>query len=133
RPGGNITGLSSVVSDLETKRIEYLKEIDPDLKRIAFLGDFRNANLETQWGEVQRAARSLRIDARLFDVRSAADVSAALEAAAGAALQAVRVGLDGTSRPNQRLIVDLAARYKLPTVYAAREFVEAGGLLSYAT
>src|SRR4051812_41678976 len=133
RPGTNVTGLSSVVSDLETKRIEYLKEIAPDVKRIAFLGDFRNANLERQWEEVQIAALSLRIDARKFDIRSAADVSRALQEAVGDGVQAVRVGLSGSTRSNRKLIVDLATRHKLPSVYAAREFAEAGGLLSYAT
>jgi len=74
----------------------------------------------------------LEIDTFVFDVRSAADVSRAFEAVVTAGVQALQVGVDGTTRPNRRLIVDLAASYKLPTVHGAREFVEDGGLLSYA-
>ena len=69
----------------------------------------------------------------LFDVRSAADVSRAFEAAVTERVQALQVSTDGTTRPNRRLIVELAASYKLPTIHNGREFVEDGGLLSYAT
>jgi putative ABC transport system substrate-binding protein len=133
RPGGNFTGISVAVTELGTKRTEYLKEIVPGVKRIAFLGDLRNAAVVVAWGNVQRFGRSLEVDTLLFDVRSAAEVSRAFEAAVTEGVQALQVSLDGTTRPNRRLIIDLAESYKLPTIYTAREFVEDGGLLSYAT
>jgi putative tryptophan/tyrosine transport system substrate-binding protein len=132
RPGGNITGMASTPTEIETKRVEYLKEMVPHLKRLASLGDFRNPAIHLQWEEVQAAARSLGIEPLRFDVRSAADLVQAFEAAIKQEVQAVRVGIDGTTWPNRRLIIDLAARYKVPTVYAAREFAEDGGLMSYA-
>ena len=121
------------ITELGSKRSEYLKEIVPGVKRIAFLGDLRNAYAVLAWDIVQRSGRSLEIDTLLFDVRSAAEVSCAFEAAVTERVQALQVSIDGTTRPNRRLIVDLAASYKLPTIHNAREFVEDGGLLSYAT
>jgi putative tryptophan/tyrosine transport system substrate-binding protein len=133
RPGGNFTGMSVAVTELGIKRAEYLKEIVPGLKRIAFLGDLRNPAAVLAWDNVQRAGRSLGIDTLLFDVRSAEEVSRAFEAAFTQRVQGLQVSIDGTTRPNRRLIVDLAASYKLPAIYTAREFIEAGGLISYAT
>jgi putative ABC transport system substrate-binding protein len=85
-----------------------------------------------EWQQVQIAARSLMIDALLFDVRRAADVSHAYDVAVSEKLDALRVGVDGTTRPNRQLIIDLAAIHKLPAIYSAREFVDAGGLFAYA-
>ena len=78
-PGGNITGLSSFVTDLEPKRVELLKELVPGMKLMAVLGDFSNFAIANQWEEVQTAARSLAIKAQRLDVRSAADVSRVFE------------------------------------------------------
>ena len=132
RPGGNITGMSSIVTELEAKRVELLKELVPGMKRMALLGDFRNSAVTMQWEEVQIAARSLGIEAQRFDVRSTADVNRAFEVAIREHVDAIRVGVDGVTRPNRRLIIDLAAMHKLPTIYAAREFADDGGLIAYA-
>ena len=132
RPGGNVTGMSSLVTDLETKRIEYLKEIVPGLRRMALVGDFRNSAVRKQWEEVRTAARALGLDPRHFDIRSETDVRSAFEIASQENVQALRVGIDGTTRPNRDLIIALAAEHRLPAVYAAREFVDAGGLICYA-
>jgi putative ABC transport system substrate-binding protein len=113
RPGGNFTGMSAAVTEVN-KRTEYLKEIVPGLKRIAFLSDLRSPAAVLSWENVQRAGRSLEVDTLLFDVRSAADVSRAFEAAVTERVQALLVGVDGTTRPNRRLIVYLAVSYKLP-------------------
>ena len=131
-PGGNITGMSSMVTELEAKRLEILKEIVPGMKRVAILGDFRNSAVAMQWDEVQKAARSLALDAERFDVRSSEDISRAFEAAIGDHVDAIRVGVDGTTRPNRRLIIELASKYKLPAIYAAREFAIDGGLIAFA-
>jgi ABC-type uncharacterized transport system substrate-binding protein len=133
RPDGNMTGMSSVVPDLEAKRVGILKELVPGMKRMANLGDFRNSAVQSGWEEVQIAARSLMIDAVSFDVRRAADVSRAFNVAVSEKIDAVRVQVDGTTRPNRQLIIDLAAMHKLPAMYSAKEFVTDGGLSAYAT
>ena len=132
-PGGNITGLSSFVTDLEAKRVELLKELVPGMKLMAALGDFSNPAVANQWEEVQIAARSLAIEAQRFEVRSAADVRRAFEVAIRERVEAIRVGVDGVTRPNRRLIIDLAAMHKLPAIYAAKEFADDGGLMAYGT
>ncbi|SFK25764.1 ABC transporter substrate-binding protein [Bradyrhizobium sp. Gha] len=131
-PGGNFTGMSSVVYELEAKRLGILKEVVPGMKRMAVLGDHSNPAFEMEWQQGQIAARSLMIDAILFDVRSAADVSHAFDVAVSEKLDALLVKVDGTTRPNRQLIIDLAAIHKLPAIYSAREFVNAGGLFAYA-
>jgi len=131
-PGGNITGMSSIVTELEAKRLEILKEIVPGVKRVAILGDFRNSAVVMQWGEVQTAARSLALEVERFDVRSADDIRRAFEAATGNHVDAIRIGVDGTTRPNRGLIIELASKYKLPAIYSAREFAIEGGLIAFA-
>jgi putative ABC transport system substrate-binding protein len=131
-PGGNITGMSSMVTELEAKRLEMLREIVPGMKRMALLGDFRNPAVAMQWDEVQTAARSLALDAERFDVRSSEDISRAFETAIGDHVDAIRIGVDGTTRLNRRLIIELASKYKLPAIYAAREFAIDGGLIAFA-
>jgi putative tryptophan/tyrosine transport system substrate-binding protein len=131
-PGGNITGMSSMVTELEAKRLEILREIVPGMKRMALLGDFRNSAVSMQWDEVQAAARSLALEVEHFDVQSSEDISRAFEAAIGDHVDAIRIGIDGTTRPNRRLIIELASKYKLPAIYAAREFAIDGGLIAFA-
>jgi putative ABC transport system substrate-binding protein len=102
------------------------------MKRMALLGDFRNSAVAMQWGEVQAAARSLALEVNHYDVRSPEDIRRAFEAAIGDHVDAIRVGVDGTTRPNRRLIIDLASTHELPAIYAAREFAIDGGLISFA-
>jgi putative tryptophan/tyrosine transport system substrate-binding protein len=127
RPGGNITGMSSIVTDLEAKRLEILREIVPGIKRVAILEDFRNSAEVMQWDEVQTAARSLALEVKPFDVRNSEDINRAFETAVGDHVDAIRIGVDSTARPNRRLIIELASKYKLPAVYSAREFAIDGG------
>jgi putative ABC transport system substrate-binding protein len=131
-PGGNITGMSSMTTELEAKRLEMLREIVPGMKRMAFLGDFRNSAVAMQWDEVQKTARSLALEAERFDVRSSEDINRAFETAIGNHVDAIRVGVDSTTRLNRRLITDLALAHKIPAIYAARESAIDGGLISFA-
>lgn len=131
-PGGNFTGMSSMVTELEAKRLEILREIVPAMKRMALLGDFRNSAVAMQWDEVQTAARSLALEVERFDVRSSEDISRAFEVAIGDHVDAIRIGIDGTTRPNRGLIIELASKYQLPAIYAAREFAIDGGLIAFA-
>ena len=133
QPGGNVTGMSSIVTEMESKRLGILKELLPGLTRIAVLGDYRNSAVRRNWEEMQKAARLLGIGAVRFDVQTAADVSRAFQMAVGEKVEAMQIGVDGTTRPNRRLIVELAATNKLPAIYSAKEFAEDGGLIAYAT
>ena len=86
-----------------------------------------------EWEETKTAARSLGLQAELLDVRSEEDLGRAFEAAARQHVDALLIGADGLIQAHQQTIVDLAARNRLPAVYPAREFVEAGGLIAYAS
>ena len=132
RPGGNFTGITSAVAELEGKRLGMLKEVVPGMKRMGVLGDHANPADQMGWEEVQIAARSLMIDAILFDVTRAADVSHAFDVAVSEKLDALLVRVDGATRPNRQLIIDLAAIHKLPAIYSAKEFIDEGGLIAYA-
>jgi putative tryptophan/tyrosine transport system substrate-binding protein len=131
--GGNITGMTSVASALASKRIGFLKELVPGIKRVVLLGDFSSLALRVEWEELQTAARSVGIEALNFDVRRAVDVGRAFDVMSRERVEAVSVGGDGTTRSNRQLIIDFAAMQKLPAIYVAREFVDDGGLIAYAT
>jgi putative tryptophan/tyrosine transport system substrate-binding protein len=131
-PGGNFTGMSSIVTELEAKRVEILREIVPGMKRMAALGDFRNPAVAMQWGEIQTAAQSLALEVERFDVRSSEDITRAFETAISDHADAIRVGVDGTTRANRQLIIELASKYGLPAIYSAREFAMNGGLIAFA-
>jgi putative ABC transport system substrate-binding protein len=132
-PGGNVTGMSSLTSRLETKRTGLLKELVPGMKRMAMLGDFRNSAVDSVWDETQIAARSLGIEAVKFDVRRAGDVSRAFDVVVRERIEAISVTADGTTRSNRQLIIDLAAMNRLPAISAAREYADDGGLMAYGT
>lgn len=131
RPGGNITGLSGVQADLAGKRIEILKELAPTTSRIAAILNMSNPITGEQLKELELAVRSRGLQFQLFDVREAEDFERAL-ATLIPKHDAVFVGLDGLTQAHRELIADLAAKYRLLAIYEEREFVEAGGLMSYA-
>src|SRR5262245_58129573 len=130
-PGGNITGLSSLVNDLAAKRLELLKEVLPTLTRIARLTNYGNPNAVAARRELDLAAQSLKIESPVFDVREREDIGPAFDAASKARADALYVSIDTLTQANRQLIALLAVRHRLPSIYAAREFIEAGGLLSY--
>ena len=131
-PGGNITGLSSLTTDLEIKRYQFLKELLPGVKRVGNLQDPEGRAAgrlpASRWNE---RARSLAIEVHDLDVRNITDLSRAFDLATNQRVEAMRVGLSGITRTNQLLVIDLAAQHKLPAIYQTREFVENGGLISY--
>lgn len=130
-PGGNLTGLSLFNVEIYAKRVELLRELVPRLTRIAGLFNMGNPVLPLQWKEVERAARSLGIQPQLLDVRRPQDLPQAFDAAAKQRAEALIVGLDGVTQGNLRLIAELAAKQRLPSIYAAREYVDFGGLVTY--
>ncbi len=131
-PGGNITGVTTFSTELTAKRVEILKELVPSLSRVALLHNMGNPAVPPEWEETKTAARSLGLQAELLDVRSEGDLSRAFELAARQHVDALVIGADGLIQTHQQTILDLVARYRLPAVYPAREFVEAGGLIAYA-
>jgi putative ABC transport system substrate-binding protein len=131
-PGGNITGVTTFSTELTAKRIELLKELVPNLSRVALLHNMGNPATPPEWEETKTAARSLGLQAELLDVRSQGDLGRAFELAVRQHVDALVIGADGLTQMHQQTIVDLVARNKLPAVYPAREFVEAGGLIAYA-
>jgi putative ABC transport system substrate-binding protein len=131
-PGGNITGVTTFSTELTAKRIELLKELVPNLSRIALLHNMGNPAAPPEWEETKTAVRSLGIQAELLDVRSQADLSGAFDLAVRKRVDALLIGADGLTQMHQQTIVDLVARKGLPAAYPAREFVEAGGLIAYA-
>jgi putative tryptophan/tyrosine transport system substrate-binding protein len=129
RPGANITGLSAAVTEIYPKRVQLLKELVPRATRIGGLFNMGNPALPPQWREVEKAARAGGIEPLLLDVRKAEHLEAAFDAAVKQRADALVVGIETLTQANQALIVDLAARRRLPAMYASTEF--AGGLISY--
>ncbi|MFO1317321.1 MAG: ABC transporter substrate-binding protein [Burkholderiales bacterium] len=131
RPGGNVTGFSAFVTELTGKRIEVLRELVPQLSRIATLLYMSNPISAAQWKETQIAARSMRIQSDLLDVRKAEELESAFSQAVRQRANGLLVGIDVFTQANRRLIAELCVKHRLPAIYASKEFVEAGGLISY--
>jgi putative tryptophan/tyrosine transport system substrate-binding protein len=132
RPGGNVTGVTTFSTELTAKRIEVLKELVPGISRVGLLHNMSNPAVPPEWEETKKAASSLGLSAELLDVRSDGDLRRAFEVAVQQHVDALVIGADGIIQAHQQAIVDLVARNRLPAIYPAREFVEAGGLIAYA-
>jgi putative ABC transport system substrate-binding protein len=131
RPGGNLTGLTSQTPALSTKRVELLKEVVPGLSRVTALSTAgRTAKLALH--ETEAAARSLEIQLHAVEVRGPGDLDDAFGAAAKAGAGGVIVMPDLLFTQHLQRLVELVAKHRLPTTYFSRDFVDAGGLLSYA-
>jgi putative ABC transport system substrate-binding protein len=129
RPGGNVTGLSAVVTELYAKRVQLLRDLVPRAARIAALFNMSNPAIPPQWKEVETAARSLNLQPQLLDVRKPEDLGPAFDAATRHRADMLVVGLETLTLTSQQTIVELAARHRLPAMYASTEF--AGGLIVY--
>jgi putative ABC transport system substrate-binding protein len=132
RPGGNITGLSSISPELSGKRLELLKEVVPGLSRVAFLWnpDIRGALLD--YNQTESAARSLGLQLQSVEVPRAEDFDRAFAAVTKARAQALIVpGVNPLAFANRSQIASFAQKNKLLSMYAQREYVDAGGLMSY--
>ena len=129
RPGGNITGLSGQAADTAGKRIELLRDLIPDLRRLAILADVRPL-IVLEMAEVQGAARAFALETATFEIRRAEDIAAAFEALQGRA-QALYVPASPIFFVNRISINIFALTARLPTMYTVRESVEIGGLISY--
>jgi putative tryptophan/tyrosine transport system substrate-binding protein len=132
RPGGNITGLTLISSQLSGKRLELLKEVVPRLSRLAVLSNPTTAAVPPQMRETEVAARALGVQLQPLEVRGPDDFERVFQAATKERAGAL-ITLDDAFVFTQRTrIVKLAAKSGLPAIYGLREFVDAGGLMSYA-
>jgi putative ABC transport system substrate-binding protein len=132
QPGGNVTGLSAFVNELAAKRIEIMREIVPKISRMAMIDNMGNASVPAAWDETKKATLAFGIQPLLYDVREPGDIGAAFDAAVAQHVDAITVGNDSVFITRRLRVVELAAKHHLPAIYATREFVDAGGFLSYA-
>lgn len=133
KPGGNMTGLSAAHADISAKWLQLLREVVPKASRIAYLDDFSPETPITQifLREIQAAARSLGVSVQPFSVTKPDEVEPQLSEMTRARMQAVLVGPTPVPRTRQKEIVAFAARHGLPALYGGRDYVDAGGLMSY--
>jgi ABC-type uncharacterized transport system substrate-binding protein len=133
RPGGNITGVTMASAELRPKMLQLLKELVSHANLVHMLVNPNNSSMEIQTREAQAAARALGLDLQIVMARAPNEIDAAFQTLAGQKAAALMVASDPffTSRRNQ--IVALAARYAVPAIYPWREFVLAGGLISYGS
>jgi len=132
RPGGNITGLSNISPELSGKRLELLREAVPGLSRVTLLWnpDVRGAILD--YKEAASAARSLHVETQAVEVSRAEDLDRAFSAITSHRAQALMLpGLNPVAFGNRAQIVAFAQKNRLPSMYPTKEYVEAGGLMSY--
>ena len=132
RPGGNVTGLSNQQPDLAGKRLEILREIIPALSRLAVLANGHSPTALLNVGEVQAAAPKLGLEIDILDIKRADDIAPAIAQLKGRT-QAIYVVGDSLVFDNRIQVNTLALAARLPTIYVQREYVEAGGLVSYGT
>jgi len=130
RPGGNATGLSAQALDTAAKRLELLREVVPNLRRLAILARLDNPSNVVEAGEVTSAARALGLEVATSNIRRTEDITPAIEALKGRA-DALHVVSDPLQFANGVRINTLALGARLPTMYGYREGVDAGGLMSY--
>jgi putative ABC transport system substrate-binding protein len=131
RPGGNITGLTSISEDLEGKRLELLREVLPAVSRVAVLWNPENQSLLAELKEIQAAAQVLGMNVQAMKVRTPGELDETFKAIVRERPGALLVMADRLFLHNRQRIMDFATKQRLPGVYAYRELVEAGGLMSY--
>jgi len=129
RPGGNVTGLSFQGTDSAGKRLELLREVVPRLRRLAIIADVGFPQAELEMGEVQATARTLGIEVAPLEIRRAEDIAPVFEAQAR--VDALYVVVNALVVANRTRVITLALGARLPTIFNTREFVHAGGLMSY--
>jgi putative tryptophan/tyrosine transport system substrate-binding protein len=132
RPGGNITGLSTLAPELSGKRLELLKEIIPKLTHVVVMGTSTNPGNTLALREVELAAGTFGVKLQYLDVLDPKDFENAFRAAAKGRADAILILVAGTvSAAHRPKIAELAVKSRLPVIYNRREYVEAGGLMTY--
>jgi ABC-type uncharacterized transport system substrate-binding protein len=132
RPGGNVTGLSVQQTDLAGKHLELLRDLVPSLRQLAVMANFANSASMLELREVQMAANTIGLEVATLEIRRAEDIAPAFKGRKGHS-EALYVCIDTILFANRTGISILALEARLPTMVSNREFVEAGGLMSYGT
>ena len=133
RPGGNLTGVSVLTTSLDSKRLEILSEVVPKAELIAMLVNPNNRNYRGQIGDTQEAARALGRQILLLEASREDDFERAFATLVQKHAGALLVSADAFFNSRRDQIVALAARHAIPTIYEFRQFVTAGGFISYGT
>jgi len=134
QPGGNLTGINFLHSELAAKRLELLRELVPGAARVAVLVNPANATTaETTLREAQTAARAIGLQVQVLNASTSREINSAFANLARERPDALFVGGDGFFQSRRVQMVNLASRYAVPATYADRPFAEAGGLMSYGT
>jgi putative ABC transport system substrate-binding protein len=131
RPGGNITGLSVLSPELGGKRLEILKEVVPKLSRVAVVGSSTLPGNAEMLRETELAAGALGVKLQFVDVLSPKDIEAAFQRTVQGRIEAVLAQGSGVLNAHRTQVAGLAVKSRLPAMYYAAEFVEAGGLMFY--
>jgi ABC-type uncharacterized transport system substrate-binding protein len=130
-PGGNMTGLGQMLPELAAKQLELLRQAVPRISRVAVIWNAASRVKRLDMKEVQRAARALGVALQSREVRGLDDFDGVFAATKRERPDALLTLVDPVTFAQRHLIADFAARERLPAMYAVREFVEAGGLMSY--
>jgi len=133
RPGGNVTGLALLTVELEAKKLELLHELLPTATAIALLVNPMTPLTESETKVLQDAAPSLGLDLHVLNASNKSQIDAAFAALVELRATALIVSVDTFLNNSRGQIVALAARYAVPAVYGVRDYVNAGGLMSYGT
>ncbi|MEP7276162.1 MAG: ABC transporter substrate-binding protein [Betaproteobacteria bacterium] len=133
RPGGNITGVNDPAAVLSAKRLEILKELVPDAKRVAVLWNAGNYAMTLRYREIERAAQALRMSVEPLGVREPDDFDVALAAMASSPPDALMMVTDALTNLNRRRVLDFVGAHKIPAMYEFDFVVRAGGLISYGS
>jgi putative ABC transport system substrate-binding protein len=130
RPGSNLTGLSNLSADLPGKRLELLRELVPGLRRLAIMANISNAAATLELRQVQEVAGTLGLEITPLEIRRAEDIAPAIEPLRGHA-DGLYVVTEALANTNRFEINTLALGARLPTMFAEKGYIEAGGLVSY--
>jgi putative ABC transport system substrate-binding protein len=131
RPGGNVTGMANLDSELSGKRLEILKEVVPGLSRVAILWNPANPAHRPALGESEVAARGLGVQLQLVEVRAPHEFTSAFAAMSRERASALMLLADSMFGSHRAQVVELAAKSRLPSLFWVKDFVAAGGLMSY--
>ena len=132
RPGGNVTGVSFIASELGAKRLALLRELLPGVARIAVLVDPKWPLTERFVSELRAAALAVGQQIDVLDVSTGREIETAFTTLVQRGAGALLAGIGGFLQSRREQIVALAARHRIPAIYVLREYVAAGGLMSYA-
>jgi putative ABC transport system substrate-binding protein len=130
QPGGNITGLSNLATDLAAKRLELLREVLPNLRRLAIMANAGYPGARLELSEIQAAAHTLGVGIDVFEIQRTEDITPAFEALKNRA-EALYVVGDPLMHATRIRINTLSLAARVATIFVHREYVEAGGLMSY--